>query len=145
MCDNREVQTEEFLRKQSDTVASQVAAVLDGMPSEHLDGKLTPHAMSPRETIVHLCDCACALKAMLKEGKYSWGSYEARAADMPALVEEWKSLRAEALAEAFADGSDKALGEISDFIVLHDAYHVGQLAAYRLATDPAWDAYAIYG
>ena len=32
----------------------------------------------------------------------------------------------------------------ADFIVGHDAYHIGQLAQIRLALNPEWNAYSIY-
>lgn len=133
----------EFFQAQCDVCLKQVQGAFDGTEAGHFDGRLAEATMSPREIAGHLAECYAAAQKTVRGEKHEWGTY-------PALPEDPKEALAamyrerEAAVAAALSGADEHLLEASDFICLHDAYHVGQLASYRIAKDPGWDPYSIY-
>jgi hypothetical protein len=133
----------DLCRAQCAATARQLDAIYADISGAVLDAKLYPDFISPRETIAHLAECAVALQASLKGEQYKWGSYSSSASDFEGQKAEYKQLRAEAIDAAMAAGTDEAMAHVFDYIVLHDAYHVGQLAALRAQVE-GWDCMAIY-
>jgi uncharacterized damage-inducible protein DinB len=122
----------------------QLDQVLAGMKEEHADTKVGGISQSPRETLEHLTDCYVnTVKAA--EGKQpEWGTFSAAGKTWNELQKCFEASRAEAVAKILAAPEDK-VGELAlNYVILHDAYHVGQLALIRIQTDPGWDAYSIY-
>jgi hypothetical protein len=76
-------------------------------------------------------------------GKHSWGTYQAPALPMGALIESFNALRGQAI-EAGMSVFDSDISHLNDYLVLHEVYHVGQMAAVRQALNDGWDTYSIY-
>ena len=133
----------DLLKTQIDDAAYQLGKALEGMTDEQMDAKPLPTMMSAREQADHLCECYIACAKMVAGQEHEWGSYSAPDKTWAALISEMWSLRS-AAERAVLAGDDKALGLGSSFLASHDTYHVGQLAALRIAVDPAWDPYSIY-
>ncbi|MGE0000821.1 MAG: hypothetical protein AB7F50_00295 [Fimbriimonadaceae bacterium] len=134
----------ELFTKQCDVASHQLSMCLKGMHETLADGKSPAHAMSPRETVVHLTECYVALQRRLKGEEHEWGSYESPGGNLVDLVANMFAVRDKAVAAALAEPSDENLLTASDFLTIHDAYHVGQLASYRMGAEPSWDAYSLY-
>lgn len=142
MCDTVAVMTtSELLKHQFDDAGYQLTKVLEGI-DDSLDFKLNEGGMTPRETVAHLGECYTAILTETKGEKHSWGSYQPSTTEWPALWTEVQGLRSQAAAVA----SEKEGWEdhASAFGPAHDYYHVGQLAAIRIAKDAGWDPYSIY-
>ena len=134
----------ELLKWQLDHVGTQLTKAFDGLPVSGWDHRASPGAMSPRETAEHLCECYTAFAASAAGGKHEWGSFQIEDKSEANLIATMRTLRSDAVATALATGDDQVYREATEYILTHDAYHVGQLCASRLDSDPNWDAYAIY-
>jgi hypothetical protein len=134
----------ELLKDQLDDAGYQLTKVLEGMPEEALDKKLTPSSMSPREQVGHLCEAYEAFKVSAAGGKYEWGSYQPDNLETSLLVKELEAQRAKAVSAALNNPSDSTLKHAHEYILGHDYYHVGQMCLARLAVQTDWDPYAIY-
>jgi hypothetical protein len=97
--------------------------------------------MTPRELITHLCDVYMHVSAKSKGEEAGWNQYVApeRTED---LMADFDSLRAKAVSDCLASNDPYELA--TDYIIVHDAYHVGQLCTSRISVEPGWDPYAIY-
>lgn len=71
-----------------------------------------------------------------------WHQYAPADNDTGTLVDDFTTMRKEAIETCLA--SDKAYELVTDYIAVHDAYHVGQLCTARMSSEPGWDPYAIY-
>lgn len=122
----------------------QLFGVLDGFPESAMDQKILPSAMTPRETLEHLCDVYASYIALTEGKPYKHGSFHAPDPSTPALVALLRSMREQAVQKALNATHGKPLSAGVDYIALHDAYHIGQLALMRMTADPTWDPYSIY-
>lgn len=136
--------TTDAMRYQLEATAYQLDNVLEGLEGDQWDAKVREDLMSPREVVGHLIECYIAAQKHATGEKHDWGSYLPPSDDAEELVTEMRSERAKACEALLAKGDDDSLRAATDYIVLHDAYHVGQLAALRLGLDPDWDPYSIY-
>jgi hypothetical protein len=84
-----------------------------------------------------------AVIATSKGEKYEWGSFKPASDDWSGIVAETKTLREQATKIVLVEDEER-LKMGADYIVMHDLYHVGQIATMRLNVTPDWDAYAIY-
>lgn len=134
----------ELLTYSIDSVGYQLDKVLEGMPAQAHDKKLWPSAMSPRETLGHLAEAYQAFLAATRSEKYEWGSLQIEDGSWEGMIGVFKDLRSQASRAAADAPDDKAQREAIEYIVVHDAYHVGQLAACRIECEPSWDPYSIY-
>lgn len=134
---------QDLLKDQLDDAGYQLDKSLEGMSDHAMDQKATPTAMTPREQVAHLMEAYTAFNTSCEGGKHEWGSYQPSSMQMPALMEEFRSLRGKAVSKAL-EGDEARMKEAHAFIVGHDYYHVGQLCQARLAADPQWDPYSIY-
>ncbi len=134
----------EIIKTQLNDAGYQVTKVLEGWPEDKQDYKTTPGAMSPKEAVAHLAECYIATSEGLAGIEHKWGSYTPASQDWKSLTDEMFSLRTKAVEELSASSSEKADSLATNFIVLHDAYHVGQLCQARLAVQADWNAYSIY-
>lgn len=136
--------TKDLLKFQLEASAHQIDKVLEGLPDDKWDGKIRDDCMSPRETVTHLTECYIAAKTDIAGGKHEWGSYVPEEEEVSAITAKMNEERT-SLKEAVLASDNEKVGEIaSQYAMLHDAYHVGQLAIYRMGVDPEWDAYSIY-
>ncbi len=119
------------------TSGNQVLQTFNGLSDVHFDAKPLAHAMSPRETAEHLCDCYQAAIDVSEGREHPWGSTKMAATNPAEAMREMKSLRDRAIAVASEEVA-------VDYIALHDAYHVGQMVTLRLSVEPDWNSYAIY-
>lgn len=126
------------------TVGKQLKGVTDGLSEELMDAKLHDGAMSPRETLEHLTECYVAYLAHTKGEEHSWGTFAVPDNATDVLKTACFSKREEAVAAAISSQDDGIRNAAMDYIALHDAYHVGQIASLRVAKEPDWNAYAIY-
>lgn len=125
-----------------ETTARQLEACWAGLRPEQWDAAPLPTVLSPRQLAQHLCDAYRGGIAALKGEQYNWGSFALPEGADP--VQTWRSERAAAIEAIREADPEKATHVALEYLALHDAYHVGQLCAVRLAIDPEWDAYLIY-
>lgn len=135
----------ELLKTQLETAAVQLNGCLAGITDATLDSKLTSQAMTIREQIAHLGEAYQATKTSLAGGKHEWGQFEVPDTSMPALADYVMTLRSQAIDALMGEDDAKAFELATDYIILHDAYHVGQMVIGRLEIEPDWNSYAIYG
>lgn len=131
------------LLSQFDTMTKQLNAVIAGFPEQAANKTLEGISMTPVQMVEHLCDCIQAYKAPDKSA-YAWGSF--KLAD-PSVTGALTTLNAErATVRTFIESAtdEKTLAHAFDYLMAHDAYHVGQLAACRMASDPDWDNMSLY-
>jgi hypothetical protein len=98
--------------------------------------------MTPMQTLVHVTECYVADRAAAEGKEHEWGSYQAAGSDLPSLLEAYRMERAKTVEELVV--ADEGRIRVANWLIGHDYYHVGQLAAMRLATDPGWDTFSIY-
>lgn len=133
--------TDDYLTKQCDYVGRQVRSAVRDLSVEAWDSRSNACAMTPRETVTHLCDVYQYATAKAKGGEAKWNQYEAPS-DSQVMMEDFDRLRKTAVEACAASGDPYEL--LTDYIIVHDAYHVGQLCTARIASEPAWDPYSIY-
>jgi uncharacterized damage-inducible protein DinB len=117
---------------------------LDGLTGEGWNAS-AGGSMTPAEMLVHLTDCCHAFLAA-KDGKeYDWGSYQPTDTDPAALLATFKATREHCIEALKAWNDEKGFQAAMGYLALHESYHVGQLCLVRLALDPYWPPYSIYG
>lgn len=121
----------------------QLFACFKDLPDDLLDAQVTEQGLTPRQTAGHLCESYLAMDAQNKGEKYAWGSFSSEGLDWAPLLAKTFELRAIAAAGACVDDDDK-LRAAHDYMVAHDAYHVGQLCQLRIKFQPDWESYSIY-
>lgn len=134
----------ELLESAINDSGQQVVKIFENLPPDSWDQKPAPEGMTIRAMAQHLCECYYAYSEMAQGRTYDWGSYAVEVTEPADLVALVLSLRSEA-AKIALDGSDKAMKDSLEFLCLHDAYHIGQIALIRIRTEPNWDPYSIYG
>jgi uncharacterized damage-inducible protein DinB len=131
----------DILQKQCDYVGKQVRAAVDGLSQEGWNTRPTETAMTPREIVTHLCGVYEYATAKARGEQATWTEY-ACAGDTNELMADFDSKRQEAITACLA--SEDPYEMLTDYIIVHDAYHVGQLCTARFVVQPDWDPYAIY-
>lgn len=134
----------EFLGEQLADAHMQVNKVFEGISSDGWERRAVSVAMTPRQTLAHLCECC---EAFLSEdpSSYEWGSFDYEDMNNDDLMSEYGELRSQVVAKVENAENDDVLKGASAYITMHEAYHVGQMATLRLTLDPEWNAYSIYG
>ena len=132
----------ELIKHQLADSGYQVNAVLADLTEAEADQKNVGNAMSARETLVHLSECCVAFNESCEGIDHNWGTYGSSAPSLDALKAEFLALRDEAMSRVSDD--EKVLKAASAYLVLHETYHVGQLAHLRIHLNPEWNAYSIY-
>jgi len=128
---------ESILRKQCEYVGNQLRAVIRDMHDSTWDARPASVGMTPRETVTHLCDVYQYVCEKVKGGEPEWNQYKGEGS-----LTDFDRLRSEAIDACLA--ADDPCELLTDYIIVHDAYHVGQLCGIRMACEPKWDCYAIY-
>ncbi len=133
----------ELLQGQLEETGYQLEACFAGLDGASWDAKDPDTAMSPRETALHLAEAYRAYTTHMDGGKHEWGSYRLEDSSLEGVLANWRKEREEATARALASDTDESYRLAQDYILLHDAYHVGQLATLRIRLG-GWDPYSIY-
>jgi uncharacterized damage-inducible protein DinB len=139
---------------------------LNGLREDQWDWKPYPECKSIREALPHLItDDRAALQSLETGGEPDYGTLleqanqecaglgtDAVRALLDASHERLCAYIADRFKDAPADtevsayGAPMKLGRAVPYLSSEDFYHAGQIAFIRMATDPAWDYYAvIYG
>ncbi len=134
----------ELLHSQTEDVGYQLEKVLEGISETNLDFKISPSAMSVRQQVEHLCEVYTAASEICRGEEHKWGEYSVDDKSWTNLKPLYLTLREQALKLLTESDDDQSLKRTSEFIIGHDYYHVGQLAALRIACDPEWNPYSIY-
>lgn len=125
----------------------QVSLLLKNIPEPLARKKLTQQAMSPIEQVFHLIEVTHACNEMINDREYTWGAYKPEAESLEAAVALYNKAR-ETLINFISSLTDetvtKHLSTITNYILLHEAYHVGQLCNWKLENIPDWNPYEIY-
>jgi uncharacterized damage-inducible protein DinB len=117
--------------------------VFDGLEDEELDFRPVPTAFSFREHVTHLC-AACEALIALREGRhFDWDTFEAKGTTLQEMLSQFRSLRLKAI-PLVEDITPEAAELLTDYLVLHEAYHVGQLSLTRHCLHPEWDSLSLY-
>lgn len=136
--------TSEFLRFQLDELGFQLDKVFEGVPEDRRNFRVADHAMSPEETLLHLCEVYFAFECSLDGKQHAWGSFKPADPAWEGLWAEFESSRNRVVHRACDDPSDDTLRHAHDYLIAHDAYHIGQMASCRLGMDPNWNPYCLY-
>ncbi len=131
------------LNYQLDQLAHQLQTVFADLSGNGWHAKSYDGALSPHETAIHLADCYSAFLAFLDNRSYEWGSFRPDEDSPEAAIQSMWNKRAEARA-AITVGDERAARMATDFIILHDAYHVGQMVSNRRVIDPSFDYSKLY-
>lgn len=134
----------ELLQYQLNTVGHQINKCIEGLDESQVDAKANEQSMSAKETLIHLTECYLASQAALRGEDYAWGSYQAPDSSWAAVLGAFQSTRGNTVHQVIESTSDKALRIGTDYMALHDAYHVGQMVTLRLTLTPDWNSYSIY-
>lgn len=135
---------QELLIFQIQTTANQVERAIDGLSDSDMEHKVSGQCMDIGSILEHLCECRVAFLAESAGNKHNWGTYQAPDRSLAGLRNTFRDLTDKAVELVKSEDSEDVLKHGSDFVVLHDAYHVGQLCATRLTFDRAFDPYSIY-
>ena len=133
----------ELIEKQLDETGFQFNACLSELAEENFEAQPIDVLMSLKETVEHCMEALQAVITGVAGGKHSWGTYQAPALPMPQLIESFNTLRGQAI-EAGLSVFDEDAHWLNDYLILHETYHVGQMAAVRHAIGDGWTSYAIY-
>lgn len=133
----------EYVRHEVDNVGFQLEKCLEGVREEDLGQKVCDQAMTLPDMVEHLCEVYQAVVTEAGGGKHEWGSFSIQDKSWTNLLSTFGTMRTAACDAVVSDDEEKAK-HAHDFIVAHDAYHVGQIALLRLKTNPDWNPYSIY-
>ncbi|MCH7903958.1 MAG: DinB family protein [Armatimonadetes bacterium] len=134
----------EVLKYQMETCAKQVDAAFDSLPDGLWDRKTSEGCMTPGETIHHLAEAYAAARKHMSGEDHEWGSYKLEGSDPSELLQAMRTERQLAVEAILSGDPEKAPEAATQYLMLHDAYHVGQMCALRVREEPTWDAYSIY-
>lgn len=124
----------------------QVERVFEGLPVSSWNARVSEEAMSPLETVEHLCHVIFAFTTEVTTGEpFDWEQDFATGISDPLdLWDRFVADRARAVSMVSSSEDDVAFAHAFDYIILHEAYHVGQIALLRISTEPDWNPYSLY-
>jgi uncharacterized damage-inducible protein DinB len=138
------VTSQQLIGFELDNVGYQVRQVLEGFKPEYYEHRAWASAISPRETLNHLAEAYQAFITTSEGGKHNWGTFNLKGSTWDERLAEWSDLRNRACEIATSSNDGEVHKHAFEYIVAHDSYHVGQLAACRIEIDPSWDPFSIY-
>jgi len=134
---------QDLLARQLATSRYQLAKAFEGLEGDDWHRRSAPEAMSPYEMAVHLSECYTAATKEFYGEHHEWGSFVVENDDPSTVFAKMLELRDQAAETLLVADDDKAHDLATDFVLLHDAYHIGQLATTRLQIGN-WDPYSLY-
>ncbi len=133
----------ELIEKQLEESGYQFNACLKDLTEENFEAKPVAAMMSLKEIVEHCMEACQAVITGVAGGKHDWGTFQTPALPMTQLIEHFNILRGQAVSAGLSKFDDGAHW-LSDYLVLHETYHVGQMVAIRLTLDESWNFYSIY-
>ena len=133
----------ELILAQINDVGFQLNVALSNIDPADWEKQVVPEAMSAAETALHLCECYTAFLAHANDLEHSWGTYSLDDTSQDNVLKTRHNLREQAIQQLSENFSEKSASDATAYIILHDAYHVGQLCTLRLKLGN-FDAYSIY-
>lgn len=134
---------QDFLKTQLDDSGKQINAVFENFPADKWQEKVTAESMSAAETANHLADCYNAFLTSAAGGKHEWGSTKIEDQSPEGLIQAMSDLRAKCAEQAINSDDPKVHHMASEYVCLHDTYHVGQMVTLRMKLGD-FDPYRIY-
>jgi hypothetical protein len=134
----------ELIQYQLEIVGFQVEKVFEGLPENLYEATLSPDLMSPRLTLAHFLELFEAIEKQLNSETHEWGSYLNKQGTFQSLFTEYQHQRSKTISNALESKNVNSLKLLSDYIVLHESYHVGQLCSLRIAHDKNFNPLSIY-
>lgn len=135
--------TTDFLKSQLDDTGKQLQSVFSNFPADKWNEKATPHSFSAAETAEHLAECYQAFLTHADGQEYEWGTFQIEDKTPANLQKTMTDMRTKAVLRATSTTDEKIQQYASSYIVLHDAYHVGQMVTLRLNIGD-FDPYSLY-
>jgi hypothetical protein len=136
------VTANELFQFQLDESGKMLQRVFQGLDARSADFE-TGGMMSPRKQAAHLIRCYRACQDASQGREPAWETYEVDDSDWQSLLDQLQTDRLRAVSGVTED--PEKIKSANTFILGHDHYHLGQLCAIRLAIEPDWNPYAIYG
>jgi hypothetical protein len=135
---------QELIQYQLKTVGFQVERCFEGLPVALYEATVHHTAMSPRLILAHLLEVLEAVDLQLEGKDPQWGGYQANTTPFESLLKQYTARRKDTITRALESSEPQHLQILSNYIVLHESYHVGQLCGLRMAQDPTFDPFSIY-
>ncbi len=133
----------ELLLQQLAHAEGQLLQAIRGLDAEAAETRVNPESRTIREQVVHLAEAAVATLVAFEGGTYeAWGTWVPEDRSWEGTKRAWHEIRAGAIAKLPED--DAGLLAAHGFLLAHDYYHVGQIAAARRVAHPEWDTYSLY-
>lgn len=133
----------ELVAYEVDNTGFQLRQTLAGFPEAAMDTKLCPTGMTAKDMVEHLCEAYEAVLAEVAGKQHEWGSYSIPDKSWANIMSTFEATRQKA-GQAVTSDDEKLAKLAHDYMVAHDAYHVGQLVLMRLEAEPDWNFLAIY-
>ncbi|MCC6686573.1 MAG: DinB family protein [Fimbriimonadaceae bacterium] len=135
----------EFLISGLNAAAKQINAVFSNIAADHWDRRATSEAMTPLESIRHLAHCYTAFMSEARGQSWDWRApFDLGVTEPEDILAKANELRAQAVDMVKSSTDETIYEKAINYILLHDAYHVGQMALFRMQTDPTWDPHSLY-
>ncbi len=136
----------ELIQYQLESTAKQLHAVLDDFHRTTFHDVIADSTlMSAAQTVSHLTETYIAVQEHFEGKQHEWGSYKSETNDPIELMDKMWAEREKAVAAVLScDDEGDATKTATEYIIMHDPYHVGELVTLRLHFEPNWDAYSIY-
>lgn len=134
-----------FLINGLNAAAKQIHAVFDSIATDHWDRRATSEAMTPLESIRHLAHCYTAFMSEARGQSWDWRApFDLGVTEPEDILAKANELRAQAVDMVKSSTDETIYEKAINYILLHDAYHVGQMALFRMQTDPTLDPHSLY-
>lgn len=133
----------EFAENLLEESGYQFDACLAGISDENFVQKPLGDTMSIREALEHQTEACIAVQKGTLGSKHDWGTYafpDASVKQLIAIYHEERKKAVQAALEIFESDAHY----VKDYLISHEFYHVGQMAAVRLALKDGWLPYSIY-
>lgn len=138
--------TPQYLLNAIEAAQKQLLKSFEGLPESLANHRLTDEAMTPLETLEHICHVYAAFGTVVIGGTWDWsGGWSTDLKTVPELLSKVQEMHQKALVDLESNAGDHAYEMALDYIILHHGYHVGQICLLRLSCEPGWDPYSIYG
>ena len=132
----------EFLLKQLSDSEKQLSVAIKGLDAEMAEARPYPDGMTIREQLHHLAETTVATIAAYEGREHEWGTWDPENRSWEGVKEAWRTGRQAAIASL--PDTEEGLWEAHAYLLAHDYYHVGQIAAARRTVQPGWTSFELY-